>query len=106
MKKRLREQYRTLDPVALLAEIRAAQEELGNRIDRRGVERRVDNCRRPHHCPTLATLRRPRQGDRGRRAACHAPPAKRPYKKRVRMPSKLDPHLAPIEGPGSRRSHS
>ena len=30
VKKRLREQYRTLDPVALLAEIRAAQEELGN----------------------------------------------------------------------------
>jgi len=35
VKKRLREQYRALDPVALLAEIRAAQEELGNRIDRR-----------------------------------------------------------------------
>ena len=35
VKKRLREQYRTLDPVALLAEIRAAQEELGNRVDRR-----------------------------------------------------------------------
>ena len=35
VKKRLREQYRMLDPVALLAEIRAAQEELGNRIDRR-----------------------------------------------------------------------
>ena len=35
VKKRLRAQYRTLDPVALLAEIRAAQEELGNRIDRR-----------------------------------------------------------------------
>src|SRR5437660_2649891 len=35
VKERLRAQYRTLDPVALLAEIRAAQEELGNRIDRR-----------------------------------------------------------------------
>jgi hypothetical protein len=35
VKKRLRERYRTLDPMALLAEIRAAQEELGNRIDRR-----------------------------------------------------------------------
>jgi len=33
-KKGLREQYRTLAPVALLAEICAAQEELGNRIDR------------------------------------------------------------------------
>jgi hypothetical protein len=35
VKERLRAQHRTLDPVALLAEIRSAQEELGNRIDRR-----------------------------------------------------------------------
>jgi hypothetical protein len=35
VKQQLCEQYRTLDPVALLAEIRAAQGELGNRIDRR-----------------------------------------------------------------------
>src|SRR5215468_4109227 len=35
VKQRLREQYRTLDPVALLGEIRATQEELGNRVDRR-----------------------------------------------------------------------
>jgi hypothetical protein len=35
VKQRLREPYRTLDPVALLAEIRAAQDELGRRIDRR-----------------------------------------------------------------------
>src|SRR6201981_4182089 len=35
VKQQLREQYRTLDPVALLAEMRAAQEELGNRLDRR-----------------------------------------------------------------------
>src|SRR5579864_1602756 len=35
VKERLGEQYRTLDPVALLAEIRGVQEELGNRIDRR-----------------------------------------------------------------------
>ena len=40
VKKRLREQYRTLDPVALLAEIRAAQEELGNRVDRRAGDAR------------------------------------------------------------------
>ncbi|HEX3440580.1 MAG TPA: transposase family protein [Pseudolabrys sp.] len=33
VKERLRAQYQTLDPVALLAEIRSAQEELGNRID-------------------------------------------------------------------------
>jgi hypothetical protein len=40
VKKRLREQHRTLDPVALLAEIRSAQEELGNRVDRRGGDAR------------------------------------------------------------------
>ena len=40
VKKRLREQHRTLDPVALLAEIRAAQEELGNRVDRRAGDAR------------------------------------------------------------------
>ena len=47
VKQRLRDQYRTLNPVALLAEIRTAQEELGNRIDRRAgkacFERRVGN---------------------------------------------------------------
>src|SRR5882757_2384851 len=35
VKQRLRGQYRTLNPVALLADIRTAQEELGNRIDHR-----------------------------------------------------------------------
>ena len=35
VKKRLRELYRTLDPVALLAEIRDAQTELGTRVDAR-----------------------------------------------------------------------
>ncbi|WP_407193154.1 hypothetical protein [Bradyrhizobium sp. STM 3566] len=34
MKKRLRDHYRSVDPVALLAEIRT-QEEPGNRLDRR-----------------------------------------------------------------------
>src|SRR3979411_1029237 len=40
VKQRLRDQYRTLDPVALLAEIRTAQEELGNRVDRRAGDAR------------------------------------------------------------------
>jgi len=58
VKKRLREQYRTLDPVALLAEIRAAHEELGNRVDRRardarsqqraGTSTRRDRCNHQH----------------------------------------------------------
>jgi hypothetical protein len=44
VKQRLRDQYRTLDPVALLAEIRAAQEELGNRVDRRAGDVRGHQC--------------------------------------------------------------
>ena len=59
VKERLRAQYRTLDPVALLAEIRSAQEELGNRIDRRagGVLREAvavkawSRSRSLLHCP-------------------------------------------------------
>jgi hypothetical protein len=40
VKRRLRDQYRSLDPVGLLAEIRATQEELGNRVDRRAGQAR------------------------------------------------------------------
>src|SRR6202051_2340058 len=40
VKKRLRDQYRSLDPVALLAKIRATQEELDNRVDRRAGQSR------------------------------------------------------------------
>lgn len=36
IKRRLRGLYRTLDPVARLTEMRSAQVELGDRIDRRG----------------------------------------------------------------------
>ena len=49
VKKRLREQYRTLDPVALLAEIRAAQDELGDRVDRRAGRRAA--CNAPAQAP-------------------------------------------------------
>jgi len=40
VKKRLRDQYRSLDPVGLLAEIRATQDELGNRVDHRAGQAR------------------------------------------------------------------
>src|SRR4029078_11567745 len=40
VKKRLRDQYRSLDPVPLLAEIRSTQEELCNRVDRRAGQAR------------------------------------------------------------------
>src|SRR3954452_10358716 len=57
VKKRLRDQYRSLDPVALLAEIRATQEELGNRVDRRAGQARGPQ---PAHTstppPTAATF--------------------------------------------------
>lgn len=71
VKKRLREQHRTLDPVALLAEIRAAQEELGNRVDRRAGDarshQRAGNTGRNRFCEEA------RHDGHCRRAACHAP---------------------------------
>jgi hypothetical protein len=103
VKQRLRDQYRTLNPVALLADIRTAQEELGNRIDRRAgnarCQPRVDDGTVPQRMQsstpdaaafarTLGTTieaRDPR--------ATHRRP-KRTYKKRIRMPSKLDQHVA------------
>jgi hypothetical protein len=106
VKKRLREQYRTLDPVALLAEIRAAQEELGNRVDRRAGDARgqqragKDTTPQPVQsstpdavafAKTLGTT-----VEAGDPRATHRRP-KRPYKTRVRMPSKLDPHVVTIE---------
>ena len=105
IKRRLRETYRTLDPVALLAEMRRCQEELGSRIDARGIKA----ARRR---PTEAELPIPTEvGDFARAlgtarsdatdAASNEPRAthrrpKRRYKTRMRMPSKLDPHLAAI----------
>lgn len=107
IKRRLRETYRTLDPVALLAEMRRCQEELGQRIDARGIK--VARRR-----PVQAALPVPAEiGDFARTLgttpldtadvagieprATHRKP-KRRYKTRMRMPSKLDPHLATLEG--------
>lgn len=93
IKRRLRETYRSLDPVALLAEIRAAQDELGERIGKRGlavaaVPFPVDPIGFARSLGTTAKTAEVR--------ATHRRP-KRRYKKRIRMPSKLDPHLATIE---------
>jgi hypothetical protein len=105
VKERLRAQYRTLDPVALLAEIRSAQEELGNRIDRRagGALRepatgKSDGTAVVHRSTAeSAAFARGLGNDlaRGEPRATHRRP-KRHYKKRVRMPSKLDPHVGLI----------
>jgi len=98
VKRRLRAQYRMLDPVALLAEIRAVQEELGDRIACRGLN---GAAQPPASSPSpdadnfartlcaVATRSEPR--------ATHRKP-KRKYKTRVRMPSKLDPHVDLIKG--------
>jgi hypothetical protein len=100
VKTRLRDQYRTLDPVALLAEIRAVQEELGNRVDHRAGDGRGQHRAGQSTAPmqssapdavafakTLGTTVEacdPRATHRR---------FKRTYKTRVRMPSKLDPHV-------------
>jgi hypothetical protein len=105
VKDRLRAHYRTLDPVALLAEIRSAQEELGNRIDRRGgcalgeaVAGKSDGIARSSTTEPAAFARRLGNAlARGEPRATHRRP-KRRYKKRIRMPSKLDPHVAMIDG--------
>ena len=114
VKQRLRAQYRTLDPVALLAEVRRCQEELGQRIDARGIKvarRRpvaslpvpteVGDFARTLGAMPLETTR-PGTGPAVVDIATAEPRAthrssKRRYKTRVRMPSKLDPHLARIE---------
>jgi len=96
IKQRLRAQYRTLDPVVLLSEVRAAQEELGRRIDRRGlvaasqVQLPISNT--ADFAQTLG-----KSIKAGEPRGTHRR-AKGKYKTRVRMPSKLDPHLTIIEG--------
>src|SRR6185436_11872904 len=93
VKRRLRETYRSLDPVALLAEIRHCQDELGERIARRGLAAAagadpVDPLTFARALGTNAIA--------GEVRATHRR-VKRKYKTRMRMPSKLDPHLATIE---------
>jgi hypothetical protein len=99
VKKWLRDQYRSLDPIVLLAEIRATQEELGNRVDRRAgpARGRPDACKSTAPA-TAATFARTlgKTVNVGEPRATHRRPP-RPYKTRVQMPSKLDPHVATIE---------
>jgi hypothetical protein len=94
IKRRLRETYRALDPVALLAEIRAAQSELGERIGKRGL---AATAPRAPVDPLIFVQSLGVPESRGEARATHRA-GKRRYKTRIRMPSKLDPHLATIEG--------
>jgi hypothetical protein len=100
VKKRLRDQHRSLDPVALLAEIRATQDELGNRVDRRAGQARGLQSAHTSNAPVTAATFAKTLGKRvtaGEPRATHRR-TRRPYKTRVRMPSKLDPHIAAIKG--------
>ena len=101
VKKRLRELYRTLDPVALLGEVRDAQKELGTRVDARAGKAGKVAAAAP--CPPspaldVAAFAKGLGNDVhcGEQRAIHRP-LRKPYKKRVRMPSMLDPHVEEIE---------
>jgi hypothetical protein len=98
VKARLREMHRTLDPVALLAKIRAAQAELGERIDRR-PGKIAARLAAPSPTPEAATFAKTlgKSVERGEPRGTHRRP-KRNYIRRVRTPSMLDPHVAAIEG--------
>ena len=103
VKTRLRELYRTLDPVALLAEMRAAQAELGTRVDTRAGKVAAGTAIAAAACPPsppkcVATFANGLGNDVlcGEQRAIHRP-LRKPYKKRVRMPSMLDPHVETIE---------
>src|SRR6266446_1517385 len=97
VKRRLREFYRTLDPVALLAEIRDAQAELGTRVSARTGKLAVA-ASPPVPATNAAAFAKGLGNDvhLGEQRIIHRR-MRKPYKKRMRMPSMLDPHLADIE---------
>ena len=90
VKKRLREQYRTLDPVALLAEIRAAQEELGNRVDRRAGKDATLQPVQSSAANAVAFARARRTGDPSdvikRGFACHPSSTRTSLRSRLGLP--------------------
>jgi hypothetical protein len=98
VKARLRDMHRTLDPVALLAEMRAAQAELGERIDRRPGKVAVRlPAPSPERDAELFARRLGKSAEASEPRGTHRRP-KRNYVRRVRTPSMLDPHVATIEG--------
>ena len=97
VKRRLREIYRTLDPVALLAEMRDAQAELGTRVDARaGKLAAAASLPAPTTNAAAFAKRLGNDVHLGEQRIIHRRMHK-PYKTRVRMPSILDPHRADIE---------
>jgi hypothetical protein len=96
-KARLRNMRRALDPVALLAEMRAAQTELGERIDCR-PGKTTARLTVPSPPADAATFARKlgRSVEAGELRGTHRRP-KRNYVRRVRTPSMLDPHVTTID---------
>jgi hypothetical protein len=96
-KARLRSMHRALDPVALLAEMRAAQTELGERIDCRPgkTTARLSVPSPPADAATFAR-KLGRSVEAGELRGTHRRP-KRNYVRRVRTPSMLDPHVTTID---------
>jgi hypothetical protein len=97
VKTRLRNMHRALDPVALLAEMRAAQTELGERIDCRPgkAAAHLSASSPPTDATTFARILG-RSTESGELRGTHRRP-KRNYVRRVRTPSMLDPHITTIE---------
>jgi hypothetical protein len=97
VKRRLRGLCRMLDPVALLAEMRHAQTELGTRVGARAGK--LAAAASPPAPATNAAAFAKRLGNDvhlGEQRIIHRR-MRKPYKKRMRTPSMLDPHLADIE---------
>ena len=97
VKRCLRELYCTLDPVALLAEMRDAQAELGTRVGAR-TGKLAAAASPPAPATNAAAFAKGLGNDvhLGEQRIIHRRMHK-PYKKRMRMPSMLDPHRADIE---------
>jgi hypothetical protein len=97
VKGRLRELRRTLDPVALLAEMRRAQAELGARVDRRaGSGAEPVGVKLPWEDTASFAQGLGKGWQAGEQRAIH----RRPYARRMpvpRRPSMLDPYAAQIE---------
>jgi hypothetical protein len=98
VKARLRNMHRKLDPVALLAEMRAAQAELGERIDRRPGKMPIRPSTASPAADAVGFARMlGKPAETGEPRGTHRRP-KRNYFRRVRTPSMLDPQVATIEG--------
>src|ERR1700733_995078 len=97
VKRRLREIYRTLDPVALLAEMRDAKAELATRVDARaGKLAAAASLPAPTTNAAAFAKRLGNDVHLGEQRIIHRRMHK-PYKTRVRMPSILDPHRPDIK---------